>query len=106
MEDLKMAALNYKEFYEKEIEFANKMIGYDERHLEFIKGQLKRERKADKELVEYVWSKGVVTKFEMEIYTKEFKGTETEKLEKEARQTRKAIRKYKSRISEYEAKLA
>ena len=101
-----MNELTLKGFYEHEIEYSNRMLGYYERNLERVKNQLKRERKEDRELVEHVWNRGVVTKLEMEIYTKEFKGTETEKLEKEARQTRKAIRKYKSRISEYEAKLA
>lgn len=97
---------NNKEFYEGQIEFAKKMIGFAERSLEFNKRQLSRERKSDKELVEYVWSKGVVTKFEMETYTKDYKGTETKKLEKDSKRERKNIRKYKAQIEKYEAKLA
>jgi len=98
--------INEREFYEGQIEFANKMIGYAENSLEYTKRQLKRERISDKELVEYIWSKGVVNEFQKETYTKDYKGTDTKKYEKEARQLRKSIRKYKAQIERYEAKLA
>ena len=102
-----MAAFNTKEFYEKEIEFANKMIGFSERNLTFLKGQMKRERAAGKDLVEHVWSRGVLTELEMRTFGCEnFKTGELKKLEKEARQERKRIRKYKRDIERYEAKLA
>ena len=98
--------INYKKYYEEQIEFAKKMIGYSERSLEFNKRQLSRERKSDKELVEWIWNKGVVNKFEMETYTKNYKGTETKKLEKDSRRERKRIRDYKAQIVKYEAELA
>ena len=104
---MKVSAFCPKEYYEKEIEFANKMIGFAERSLERIKTQMKRERIASKEIAEYVYSKGPLTKMEFEIYgCKNFKTVDLEKLEKEARRERKSIRKYKAQIVKYEAKLA
>ena len=102
-----MAGIDFKKYYEGQIEFAKKMIGYAENHLAFAKRQLARERKSDKEFVEYIWSRGVVTETEMRLFCKKgYKSNETLKLEKEARKERKDIRKYKAQIAEYEAKLA
>ena len=107
MEELKMKAFDNRKFYEDQIEFAKKMIGFGERSLERIKVQMKRERTAGKDLVEYVYSKGPLTRIEFEIYGGEnFKTVELEKLEKEARRERKSIRKYKAQVARYEAKLA
>lgn len=101
-----MKNFDERKFYEGQIEFYKRMIGYAENSLEFNKRQLKRGRKHDRELVEYVWSRGVVTEWEMRLFHKNYKSEEVKKLEKEARYERKRIRKYRKDIEKYEAMLA
>lgn len=98
--------MNLKELYEHSIEFEERNVKFYESQLQFTKIQLKRERESDKELVEYIWGKGVVTKMEKEIFHAGYKSEEVKKLEKEAKKERKAIRECKKQIAGYKAKLA
>lgn len=105
----------YREFCEKQrdfsarqIEWHLKMIAYDNDTLERIKGELKRTRKADKELVAYVWAKGVLTKCDWYIFGNpdSFVGAETKKLLSDRVSTYRSRKKNLAWIEHYKQEVA
>lgn len=60
-------------------------IDSDNKSIAFANEMLKSQRERDRELVEWVWSKGVLTKLDMEVFTKDFKSSETKYWEKDRR---------------------
>ena len=77
-----MTRQEMRDFAERQIEWHKKFLAYDEKELEYIKEALKRERKRDKELLEHVWSKGVLTRTDWCIWgdKEHYVGAETRKL--------------------------
>lgn len=75
-----MTRAEMREFAENQVDFYKRQIEFDGGQIEYINYELKRSRQADKELVAYVWSKGVVTESDMRIFTKDYTSTETKKL--------------------------
>ena len=66
-----------REVYEGMVESYKRWIEHDADEIKWANDMLKITREDDKRLVEYIWSKGVLTEWEMERYTKAFTGTET-----------------------------
>ena len=96
-----------REFYESQVKFYKKSIEYSTNHIGFLTGQLERSRKEDRELVEWVWSRGVVDKFEMQIYgTGKYQSTETHKLLLERRREYLRRKKEEAKLQKYEKLLA
>ena len=63
-----MTRTEMRAFAERQIEWHEKFLAHDEWELEYIKEELKRSRKADKELIEHIWAKGVLTKTDWYIW--------------------------------------
>ena len=61
-------AIDWKEYYEKQVDYYTKDIEFDEKQIQWANRDIKYERKRDRELYEYVWSKGVLTEWEMRYY--------------------------------------
>ena len=57
-----------KEFYTRQVEFYKKEIEFDNGQIEWETKDIERERKNIERLREYVWSKGVLTYYEMKIW--------------------------------------
>lgn len=93
--------------YKRAMDFDKKMIAFAEKDIERLNREINRCREEDKRIKEYVWSKGVLTKIEMEIYGKKnYKSVEMEKLERERqrayRDRKRWERQYRLDVSEYE----
>lgn len=95
-----------RNWYEHQIEWYNKVIGWCNRNIEYLTRQLERNRKDDREMVEWVWSKGVVTEWEIKTYGSKYQSAETHKnllaRRREYLERKKAYRK----IAEYKRLLA
>lgn len=101
-----MTTAEIKKFYESQVTFYAKMLSYNDSEIAFLSGQIKRARKDDKEMVDFVWASGVVTAFEMDRYTKDYTSIETEKLLKERKKEYAARQKNRASLAEYQIKLA
>lgn len=65
---------DYIEYVKGRIEWYTKQIAWETRDLE-------RSRKEDKELQEYIWSKGPLTKMDMELWgNKKYESSETREI--------------------------
>ena len=92
-----------KAFAERQIEWHQKFLAYDEKELQYIKEELKRERKHDKELIDYIWAKGPLTKTDWYIWgdPEHYVGVETEKLIKRRRHVYRSRKKNLEWIEHY-----
>lgn len=106
-----MADFNFKEFYEKQVDFYTKEIEFDDKQIAWANEDIKRERESDRRLYEWVWSKGVLTKWDMKWYgmpLAQFKSHNTRKYINDRaryyRHKKKDIKKleyYKKQLEEY-----
>lgn len=98
-----MTDMEMREFAQRQVEWHKKFLAYDDHELEYIKEELKRLRKQDKELVEYIWAKGVVTKTDMEIFCiPNFVGAEIKKVLHRREQVYRSRKRNKAWIEYYE----
>lgn len=73
-----MAELDMREFYEKQVAWYKRQVEFDNEQIEWDNSMIKRSRKADRELLEYVWNKGPLNKWQAEIFDpKKYVGSET-----------------------------
>lgn len=77
-----MAEFDMREFYENQVAWYKHNVEFDEQEIAWENEQLKRSRKEDREMVKWVWSKGVLTEWQMKTYgnPKKYQGTETKKI--------------------------
>jgi hypothetical protein len=77
-----MTDISMREFYEKEVAWYKHQVEFDEQEIAWDNEQLKRSRKEDRELLEYVWSKGPLTEWHKAIYgdPKKYQSPETKKI--------------------------
>lgn len=92
-------------FILKQIAYYKDAIAYDTREIEFLNKQIKRERIESKKMLEFVWSHGVVTAFEMEIYTPNYKTSELKKAERDRAKAYRWRQKHIERLHKYENEL-
>ena len=78
-----MTLLEIKKFVEGQIKWYKEQIDWDNRMIEYANKDIKRIRKEDKRVVEYVWSKGVITKEDYMFYTDDFESLDMENAKKE-----------------------
>lgn len=95
-----------RDWYRHQIEWYKKEVKWYSEQIEWCTKQLQRSRKEDRELREYVWSKGPLTKFDMEIYGDKYEGTETHKLLLERRRYYLRRKDYEKQLTKYEKLLA
>lgn len=66
--------------YRMLVKISTGLIESSDKEIKWLNKRIAEQRKEDRELVEYVWSKGVVTKHDMEVFTKDFKSSEMKEL--------------------------
>lgn len=95
-------------WYREQIEWNKKVIGWCNREIEYLTRELERSRKDDRELVEWVWSKGVVTEWEIRTYGNgsKYQSTETHKNLLARRREYLKRKKANKEIARYERLLA
>lgn len=71
---------DYSKIAEGMVRTAEQFIESSSNEIEWLNKQIAEQRKKDRELVEYVWSSGVVDRVEMMIYTKDYKSEAMKKL--------------------------
>ena len=96
-----------REFYVEMIEIYNTWADDADREIEWFNKQIKIERANDKELLEHVWSVGVLDSIEMKIWgdVKNYLGTDTKELIKQRQKQYYRKRKWKEEAEKYKCKL-
>lgn len=92
-------------YYKRSIEYFKRSIEYDTREIEYLNKEIKRQRAESKRMVNYVWSFGVLKKYELEIYTADYKNTELKKAERDRAKAYRSRKKYEAYIRKYEKEL-
>lgn len=69
-----------RESYKRFIQYELDNIKWYEKEIKYISEQIKESKASDKELVEYVWSKGPLTKWDMDHYNEKYVSFTTKKL--------------------------
>lgn len=70
----------YRECTEKVIEMNERMIASSTEDIKMCNEELAKQRKKDREFVEWIWSSGVVTEWEMNYYNKDYKSEDTKRI--------------------------
>lgn len=99
-----MTDKEYREMLEKVIETNERIITSSTKDIERYNKELAEQRKIDREMVEYIWSKGVVDEFEMEIYNKNYQSKETKEIIKRRAfeyRFRKSLERHNKKYKEY-----
>ena len=78
-----MTTFNMKEFYARQVEYYRHEIEFDTQNIEWETRNIQREKEGIRNLAEYVWSKGPLTKTDMKIWgDKNYKTPEQRESEK------------------------
>lgn len=72
--------MTYRETIESVIKMNEELIRGSTDDIKMFSKEIAEQRKKDKEMVEWVWSSGVVTEWEMNYYNKDYKSDTTRKL--------------------------
>ena len=78
-----MTVLEMKKYVEGQIKWYKEEIDWYNKMLEYANNDIKRIREEDRKLVEYVWSKGVIRKYDYTVFTKDFESVDMKKAKKE-----------------------
>ena len=92
-------------YYKRSIEYFKRSIEYDTREIEYLNKEIKRQRAESKRMVNYVWSFGVLKKYELEIYTADYKNTELKKAERDRAKAYRSRKRHETYIRKYEKEL-
>ena len=108
MKDLSEWQKERDEFNRSQVEWYKKQIAYNDREIAWLTEQLAESRADDKHMAEYVWSKGVLTRTEMEIWgnPKKFESTQTHQYKLQRRREYLRRKHNMKMLAEYEAKIA
>lgn len=101
-----MTIQEMKEFVERQIAYYTRSIEFDNSQIEYYNREIKRERKRDKELIEAVWSVGVVTDIDIKIFKPGFVGVECKKAMKERSYYYRSRKKHIANLERYKKELA
>lgn len=95
-----------RDFIQKQVDFSTRQIAWCDREIEYLAQQLERTRKEDREMVEYVWSHGPLTRTEMEIWGKgKYEGTDTRKYKNQRRCEYRRRKNYQADLQRYQRML-
>ena len=96
-----------KEFYTRQIEYYTRSIEWTNRDIKWETENIKREREEVRKLADFVWSKGVLTRTEMEIWGNDsYKTPEMKKSEARRNRLYRCRAKEKRMLKKYEELLA
>lgn len=70
----------YRESIENVIKMNESMIASSTDDIKTCNRELAKQRAKDREMVEWVWSSGVVTEWEMKHYNKDYKSEDTKRI--------------------------
>lgn len=100
--------MDWKKFYERQIEWYKGEVEWQTKQIEWMTRDLERSRKDDKELLEFVWNKGVLQSWEMRTYgdPKKYESARTHKLKLQRRRAYLKRKKDEQEVKHYMAKLA
>lgn len=73
-------ANTYRETIESVIKMNENLIEGSTKDIKMFSKEIAEQRKKDREMIEWVWSSGVVTEWEMNYYNKNYKSDATRKL--------------------------
>lgn len=105
-EEKTMTINEIRDYYTQEIEFLKKQIEWSTREINWLTKQMKRESKEMDRLAEFVWSQGVLTRLEMEVWgTDKPKSADWKKYNSERCREYRRRKKYAERVEKYEALL-
>lgn len=100
-----MTQQEIKKFYEDQAIWYKKQAEFETREIEWLTGQMNREKKSIDELREYIWSKGVLTSIEMQIWgNKKYESPEFHKLKLQRRRSYLKRKKDLAKAQAYEVK--
>lgn len=92
-------------FYKEQIEFYKKQIEFDTEMIESANRTLQLTRKDDRDVVEYVWGKGVVTAAEMRLFAPGYIGIDTRRELNERERYYRSRRKNRKELEKCTRKL-
>lgn len=100
-----MTQQEIKKFYEDQAIWYKKQAESETREIEWLTGQMNREKKSVEELREYIWSKGVITEIEMRIWgDKKYESPEYHKYKLQRRRSYLKRKKDLAKAQAYEVK--
>lgn len=70
----------YREYIERVYTMNEDLIASTTNDIKAYNKELAEQRKKDREMVEWVWSSGVVTEWEMKHYNKDYQSEDTKKI--------------------------
>lgn len=97
--------MRYIDFCKKALEQTYKSLDFDNRQIEWHNKYIKECRQKDRELVEWVWSKGVVTENQMKWFNKDYKSVDTIYHLRQRNYYYRSRKKNKERIEYYKKQL-
>ena len=97
---------DYKEFCIRQIEWYKKQNEFEQKQIGWINEDIKRERARLKEMVEYIWSKGVLTEMDYRMVQKGYETVDLKRYKNQRARYYRNIKSNNKRIAEYEARLA
>lgn len=100
-----MTTAEIRAFYISQIAFYKRMVEHENNDIEYLNREIKRQRAESKRLVEYVWSAGVLKKYEFETFTADYKNIDLIKAERDRAKAYRSRKRYEKYIREYENKL-
>lgn len=108
MKDLNEWMNERDRFNRSQVEWYKKQIAYNDQEITWLTKQLTASRAEDKKMTEYVWSKGVLTKIEMEIWgdPKKYESNDTHQYKLQRRREYLRRKHNMKMLAEYEAKIA
>lgn len=103
-----MEGFNWKEWYEKQVAWYKEQIEWENKHIAWLTRDIEDGRKRDREMVEWVWSKGVLTEWQMKTYgdPKKYESADTHERVLMRRRAYRSRKYNMKKLAEYEAKLA
>lgn len=102
-----MGDFNWKEFYKEQVEWYKKQIEWDNKQIAWITKEIEDGRKRDREMVEWVWSKGVLTEWQMRAYgnPKKYESADTHERILARRRAYRSRKHNMAKLTEYRVKL-
>ena len=98
--------IDLKAFYESEITFNKNHIAWCDKMIAYCNEMLKSCRKDDRDLVQHIWARGVVTELEMKIFNKDYVSSDTQFYIDDRKFYYKSRRKARKQLEKYNLKLA
>jgi len=98
--------LNLKDYYESQVEWCEEQVRWYTKEIDWVTERIKKSRSDDREIEQYIWNKGPLTRVDMQVFGGgNFTSRETKELLKERRRYYNRRKKYTQDADKYKAKL-